>query len=83
MMGSPKVNADPGSRGNPGKEKRYSVQDLITANDIGRACTITMVNGRSESGKLNRVSQFEIELKMSNGKDLIVMKHALVTVSFT
>ena len=26
---------------------------------------------------------FEIELKLSNGRNLIVMKHSLVTVSFT
>lgn len=83
MTGSSEFKQDLKIHVNQGKEKRYSVPDLMTASDIGKGCTVTMTNGRSESGKLNRISQFEIELRMSNGKDLIIMKHALVTVSFT
>lgn len=66
-----------------GKPMRYSIQDLISPREIGKGCTITMSNGRSESGTLTQVSMFEIELKLSNGRHLIVMKHSLVTVSFT
>lgn len=66
-----------------GKPMRYSVQDLISPKEIGKGCTVTMSNGRSESGTLTQVSTFEIELKLSNGKHLIIMKHSLVTVSFT
>lgn len=66
-----------------GKPMRYSIQDLISPREIGKGCTVTMSNGRSESGTLTQVSTFEIELKLSNGRNLIIMKHSLVTVSFT
>lgn len=76
------MKGEPGEKPQ-GKPMRYSIQDLISPREIGKGCTITMSNGRSESGTLTQVSMFEIELKLSNGRHLIVMKHSLVTVSFT
>lgn len=66
-----------------GKENRYSVLDLLSASDVGRSITVTMINGRTESGKLEDVAQFEIGIRLTTGKTLIILKHAIVTVSFT
>ncbi len=95
MMGSLNINqqhgkdgkdqqAGPGGHGKQqAKESRYSVLDLLSARDVGRSVTVTLINGRSESGKLEDVAQFEIGIKLVNNRSLIILKHAIVTVSFT
>lgn len=62
-------------------ERRYSVLDCFGKADIGKNIVITMGNGRSESGELLAVGMFDIKIRMPNARELIVMKHALVTVT--
>lgn len=60
---------------------RYSTLDCFGKAHVGRSIAVTLVNGRSESGRLTNVGMYDIELELPNGKSLIIMKHALVTVS--
>ncbi len=69
------------SRNNGQGGNRYSVLDCFSQRDIGRAVTISLVNGRIESGILREVGMFDIKLELPTRKDLIVFKHGILTVS--
>ena len=47
----------------------------------GKSLTVTLVNGRIESGKLMKLGQYFIEIVGSNEKSIIIAKSAIVTVS--
>ncbi|OWP57373.1 MAG: hypothetical protein B2I17_01685 [Thermoplasmatales archaeon B_DKE] len=61
--------------------KNYSNPDPVNTSLEGKTATISLVNGRIESGKLKVVGQYFLQMAMPNGKDLIVAKSAIVTVS--
>ncbi len=61
--------------------RNYSNPDPLNCGLEGKSVTVTLVNGRIESGKLVKAGQYFIELIGSNGRTLIVAKSAIVTVS--
>lgn len=65
----------------PQRNARYSVQDCLNSDQVGRSVALTMLNGRTETGKLVKVGQYDIEIEMPNRRSLIVFKHSIVTVS--
>jgi sRNA-binding regulator protein Hfq len=66
--------------GGPGG-KRYSLLDCFSGKDIGKTVTVTLVNGRTESGILRDVGMFDIKLELPIRRELIVFKHSIITVS--
>jgi sRNA-binding regulator protein Hfq len=62
-------------------EKRYSVPDCFSRKYIGELITVTLVNGRTESGILRDVGMFDIKLELQTKRELIVFKHSIITVS--
>ncbi|QRF76204.1 hypothetical protein Thermo_01721 [Thermoplasmatales archaeon] len=61
--------------------RNFSVPDGINTGLEGKIVTISLINGRIESGKLQRAGQFFLELQGSNNRPLIVAKSAIITVS--
>ena len=65
--------------------KRYDTGketiDNFGRQQIGKSVTISMRSGRIETGILRGYGQYDIALELSNKKMLIVMKHAIDTVS--
>lgn len=61
--------------------RNFSVPDGINVSLEGKTVTISLLNGRLESGKLIRAGQFFLEMQGSNGRSLIVAKSAIITVS--
>jgi sRNA-binding regulator protein Hfq len=55
--------------------------DNFGKQQIGKSVIITMRNGRSESGILRGYGQYDIALELTTKRILIVMKHAIDTVS--
>lgn len=65
-------------------ERRYDTPygiDNFGKQQIGKSVTISMRSGRIETGILRGYGQYDIALELSNKKMLIVMKHAIDTVS--
>lgn len=61
--------------------RNFSIPDGINVSLEGKVLTISLINGRIESGKLVRAGQFFLELQGSNGRPLIIAKSAIITVS--
>ena len=61
--------------------RNYRNPDPLNCGLEGRSITVSMVNGRIESGKCTRMGQFFMEIVMGNGKPIIIAKSAVVTVS--
>ncbi|MCL5782929.1 MAG: hypothetical protein M1476_03355 [Candidatus Thermoplasmatota archaeon] len=86
-----KRNETPLQRDNEKKEKpqrdpsmnRYTVLDCMSKKDTGKSITITLINGRTEAGILKEIGMFDIKIELPNKRDLIIFKHALITVSFS
>jgi sRNA-binding regulator protein Hfq len=55
--------------------------DVFSSHLIGKSLTITLINGRIESGILTQFGQYDIEIKAANGKSLIVMKSSIILVT--
>jgi sRNA-binding regulator protein Hfq len=74
-----------GNTGKLEKPKRYETGqetiDNFGKQQIGKSVIITMRNGRSESGILRGYGQYDIALELPTKRILIVMKHAIDTVS--
>ncbi len=69
-------------KGNAGTEPRnYRNPDPLNCSLEGKVLTVTMVNGRTESGTCLTVGQYFIELKMATGRSLIIQKGAIVTIT--
>lgn len=64
-----------------GDAKNYRNPEPLNCALEGKSMTISLVNGRVESGRCTRMGQFFMELVMGNGKPIIIAKSALVTVS--
>jgi len=59
----------------------YGVLDNFGTHLIGRLLTFELVNNKTVSGKLKGYGQFDIIITDSRtGQDLIIMKHAIVSV---
>jgi sRNA-binding regulator protein Hfq len=71
----------PDDRQRDPSQNRYSVLDCFSKKDVGKSVTMTLINGRVESGILKDIGMFDIKLELSNKKELILFKHALVSVS--
>ena len=61
--------------------RNYANPEPLNTSHIGRIVVVTMVNGRTETGKLKEIGQYMISIELSNGKELIINKGAIVTVS--
>ena len=68
---------EPTRRYDTGKE----TIDNFGRSQIGKSVTITLRSGRIESGILRGFGQYDIALEVQNKRVLIVMKHAIDTVS--
>jgi len=59
----------------------YGVLDNFGAHLIGKLLTFELVNNKMVSGKLKGYGQFDIIVTDTRtGQDLIIMKHAIVSV---
>ena len=59
----------------------YGVLDNFGAQLVGRLLTFELMNNKTVTGKLKGYGQFDIMVTDSRtGQDLIVMKHAIVSV---
>ena len=61
--------------------RNYASLEPLNTSYIGRSVTITLSNGRIESGKLKVLGAYMLSIEDSNGKELIINKGAIVTVS--
>jgi len=64
-----------------GEPRNYSTPDPLNCGLEGKSLTVTLVNGRIESGKLVKAGQYFIEMAGANGRPIIIAKSAIVTVS--
>jgi sRNA-binding regulator protein Hfq len=59
----------------------YGVLDNFGAHLLGKLLTFELINNKTVSGKLKGYGQFDIIITDSRtGQDLIIMKHAIVSV---
>lgn len=65
----------------PEGPRNYGNPEPLNTSHIGRSVTVTLVNGRIESGKLKALGAYMLSLEGSNGKELIINKGQIVTVS--
>lgn len=69
-------------KGKVGTEpKNYRNPDPLNCGLESKVLTVSMVNGRTESGTCQTVGQYFIELKMPNGRTLIIQKGAIVSLT--
>ena len=61
--------------------RNYANLEPLNTSYIGRSVTITLSNGRIESGKIKVLGAYMLSIEDSNGKELIINKGAIVTVS--
>ena len=61
--------------------ENYSNPEPLNTSHIGKSVTITLVNGRIESGKLKALGAYMLSIEDRNGRELIVNKGAIITVS--
>lgn len=61
--------------------RNYGNPEPLNTSHIGKSVTVTLVNGRIESGKLKALGAYMLSIEGSNGKELIINKGAIVTVS--
>ena len=59
----------------------YGILDNFGAQLVGRLLTFELMNNKAVTGKLKGYGQFDIMVTDSRtGQDLIIMKHAIVSV---
>lgn len=61
--------------------RNYGNPEPLNTSHIGKSVTITLVNGRIEAGKLKALGAYMLSIDGSNGRELIVNKGAIITVS--
>lgn len=61
--------------------RNYANPEPLNVSHIGKTVTVTLINGRIESGKLKALGAYMLSLEGSNGRELIIQKGAIVTVS--
>jgi hypothetical protein len=59
----------------------FSNPEPLNTSHVGRSVTITLINGRIESGKLKVIGAYMLSIEGPNGKVLIINKGQIVTVS--
>ena len=60
--------------------RNYANPEPLNTSHIGRVVAVTVVNGRTETGKLKSLGAYMLSVEMSNGKELIVNKGAIISV---
>ncbi len=61
--------------------RNYANPEPLNTSHLGKSVTITLVNGRIESGKLKALGAYMLSIDGSNGKELIINKGSIITVS--
>ena len=61
--------------------RNFRNPDPLNCGLEGKSVTVSMVNGRIESGKLKVMGQFSLSLEGGNGRMLIINKSSIITVS--
>ncbi|MCL4337466.1 MAG: hypothetical protein M1129_04075 [Candidatus Thermoplasmatota archaeon] len=54
--------------------------DVFSSHLIGKSLVLTLINGRTESGILTQFGQYDLAIKTAQGRELIIMKSAIITV---
>ncbi len=75
-------NRDDNRQGERDSEPRnYAQPDPMNVSLQGRSLTVTLVNGRIESGVCKKMGQYFMELQGSNGKTMLINKGQVMVVS--
>jgi sRNA-binding regulator protein Hfq len=61
--------------------RNYGNPEPLNTSHIGKSVTVTLVNGRIESGKLKALGAYMLSVEDPRGKELIINKGAIITVS--
>ena len=61
--------------------RNYGNPEPLNTSHIGRSVTITLVNGRIETGILKALGAYMLSIKGPTGKELIINKGSIITVS--
>ena len=61
--------------------RNYGNPEPLNTSHIGKSVTVTLVNGRIESGKLKALGAYMLSIQYQNGKELIINKGAIITVT--
>ena len=77
-MNNVEQKKDVGKRENP---RNYRNPDPLNCGLEGKILTVTLTNGRTESGTCQVMGQYFLELKAGNGRPIILSKAQIVTVS--
>ena len=89
MYGTYRKEMKPPDKGDKEKHERqeqegprnYSQPEPLNTSIIGKALTITTVDGRTISGILRKLGQYMIEVELPHGMKLMVNKSAIVTLT--
>lgn len=69
------------TRKEPEGPMNYRNPEPLNTSHIGKSVTITLSNGRIECGTLKGLGAYMLSIESSNGRELIINKGAIVTVS--
>ena len=61
--------------------RNYAQPDPMNVSLQGKSLTVTLVNGRIESGICKKMGQYFMELQGSNGKTMLINKGQVMVVS--
>ena len=61
--------------------RNYAQPDPMNVSLQGKSLTVTLVNGRIESGVCKKMGQYFMELQGSNGKTMLINKGQVMVVS--
>jgi sRNA-binding regulator protein Hfq len=69
-----------GGGGNSVGTRNYGNPEPLNVSHVGKSVTITLINGRTETGKLKSLGQYMLSIEV-NGRELIINKASIITVS--
>ena len=78
------TNRDNGRKDSERKDnviRNYSNPEPLNVSHIGKPIVVTLINGRTESGKLIALGQYMISIELPNKRSLMIYKSAIVTIS--
>ena len=61
--------------------RNYNQPDALNTSHIGRSVTVTLSNGRIESGRLKAMGAYWLSIKGPNGKELLLNKGHIMVVA--
>ena len=61
--------------------RNYNQPDALNTSHIGRSVTVTLSNGRIESGILKAVGAYWLSIKGPTGKELLLNKGQIMVVA--